>query len=288
MSKLQLHQWYSVEEAIAAFGGEAESYCDGQIVVLPHAVLGIFPLADDSTASRVITSRYIKWLSVSPKKDIVLDEIWKWSSASPEKLLEMAQNGELCDLKPCYLLLRARNVDSSRYLYAGEAKLISFLPRAEFRLHYSLPWEFWLQLGGCPGWWVGINGEEYHVTLDDLAEFERLTAQLTETEFSHFWMTRYEDDALSVYTNANCAFPMYTRTDDDSGLYYLNPLYSGPSNARENFTCSCCNIDLEFPVSSTMAHAQAIRVARDYFLTGTLPLNINWVEIDEMYKAGKA
>ncbi len=61
--KPALHQSYTAEEAVAAFGGDAASdrSCDGQFVILPEAVLCLITLGETTGEPHVFSPSCLVW-----------------------------------------------------------------------------------------------------------------------------------------------------------------------------------------------------------------------------------
>jgi hypothetical protein len=58
-----LHQWYTADEAIAAFGDAraAELLCDGQFAVLPTAILCLATLGNPATQPYILFPSSFVW-----------------------------------------------------------------------------------------------------------------------------------------------------------------------------------------------------------------------------------
>ncbi len=281
MSKgtIELHQRCSVEQALAAFVGQPRLYCDGQYAVLDEAVLCLFTVGADRPG---------------PHQPAPSAGIRKTAPASvaghgdwlPEPVREVYDHSgdEVKQIRRHHVFVRA--VDEEDYCYAGEAHLGSYggsygtddSPpdvEADFSLQHRLPLEQWLRCGGYTGWLVTLeDAEGDHVEIGDEEAFDELLAELATREASHMSMTRYEEDSLSIYTNAACAWLMYLREPDDSGLCLDDP---ARGDADEHFCCDC-GIDLEFPARQTVSRERAMGIARHYFRTGGLPADEDWVE----------
>ena len=156
-----------------------------------------------------------------------------------------------------------------RFVYAGKAHLGSYGgPRsggqpwertATFSLDEKLPRSAWLRLGGYPGWLIEVNHRPERVDDGDLATWRQLTAAMSE-EFSHLTMTRYEEDSLTLYTNARRGWLMCLRDPDDAGVYASDAAYTGDREANEVFRC-VCGIALDFPADQTLPRDLAMRAA---------------------------
>jgi hypothetical protein len=108
-----------------------------------------------------------------------------------------------------------------------------------------------------------------------LPTFERLVGILAQQEFSHLSMTRYEEDSLSVYTNARRGWLMYLRYPADHGVYARDLEYTEEPETEERFEC-VCGIDLEFPASQTLPRHMALQAVVDFFRTRELPQCVHW------------
>jgi hypothetical protein len=175
-----------------------------------------------------------------------------------------------------------RTPSDKRFFYVGPAHLGSYGSfgkytgvSAHFSLNEKLPREVWLKFGGYPGWLVEVNHQSYRVASGDLVAFEQLVNQLPEQEFSHLCMTRYEEDSLTVHTNARRGWLMYLRYPSDGGLYTRDSTYSGEPEPEEVFRC-VCGIGLEFPLSQTLPRELAMRSAIEFFQHGQLPKCVHW------------
>ena len=115
--KPTLHQWYSADEAIAAFGGaqSAEILCDGQFVVLPTAVLCLATLGKPATGPYILFPSSFVWKPGRLDYDPADEFPWL-----PEKARAVwGTNRE--KIKEHHLFLRAPG--DERFLYAGTAHL---------------------------------------------------------------------------------------------------------------------------------------------------------------------
>jgi hypothetical protein len=278
---LTLHQWYTADEAVAAFGGDAasERSCDGQFVILPEAVLCLVTLGETTGEPHIPCPSCLVW---RPRRlDYEPSDALPWL---PEKVREVYDRGQkpIKKLRQQHVFLRTPS--DERFIYAGPAHLGSYVSvpgndvtelSADFSLNERLPREAWLKFGGYPGWLVEINHQRYRVDADDLTTFERLVNELPRQEFSHLCMTRYEEDSLTVHTNARRGWLMYLRYPADGGIYARDLEYEGDPRSEEVFEC-VCGIDLEFPAEQTLPRELAMRAAVEFFQTGELPRCVHW------------
>jgi hypothetical protein len=278
-----LHTWHTASEAIAAFGGPgaSETFCDGQFVVLPSTVLCFVTTGPTFEGAHVSSPTQVTW---RPKPGTVRahrdDHSWL-----PEPVREVYDRSapEVRKLRTHHVLVRSPA--DERFFYAGEAQLESYGGTraaggewelaARFALRHKLPREMWRKLGGYSGWLVEVNHEARYVETGDLPEFERLVGELSLSEFSHLWMTRYEEDSLTLHTNARRGWLMYLRDSADSGLYTRDLPSAGATNTQEAFRC-VCGIDLEFEAARTLPRELAQRAAIEFFQTGRLPECVPW------------
>jgi hypothetical protein len=94
---LTLHQWYTADEAVAAFGGDAaaEWSCDGQFVVLPGVVLCLFTLGETTEEPHVSCPSCVVWRprrldyepsGETPRLPEKVREVWDRSQKPVRKL----------------------------------------------------------------------------------------------------------------------------------------------------------------------------------------------------------
>jgi hypothetical protein len=278
---LTLHQWYTADESVAAFGGDtsSERSCDGQFVLLPGVVLCLVTLGGTTAEPHVPCPSCFDW---RPRRlDYEPSDALPWL---PEKVREVYDRRQkpIKKLREHHVFLRTPS--DERFLYAGPAHLGSYVSvpgravtevSADFSLNERLPRAVWLKFGGYPGWLVEINHRRHPVAADDLAAFERLVNELPRHEFSHLCMTRYEEDSLTVHTNTRRGWLMYLRHPGDSGVYTRDLEYKGDPQSEEVFEC-VRGIDLEFPASQTLPRELAMRAAVEFFQTGQLPRCVHW------------
>jgi hypothetical protein len=268
-----LHQWYTADEAVAVFGGDAaaDALCDGQFIVLPKVVLCLATLGRATDEPHVPCPSCFAWrlrrLDYEPSEEVpwlpeAVREVWDRNQKRVRKLRDH------------HIFLRTPS--DERFFYAGPAHLGSYghAPgrdatgvSANFSLSEKLPRKEWLQFGGYPGWLVEVNHHSYRIAGDDPAAFERLVKRLPRRKFSHLCLTRYEEDSLTVHTNARRGWLMYLRYPADGGVYTRDLGYSGDPEAEEVFQC-VCGIDLEFPANQTLPRELAMRAAVEFFQTG--------------------
>jgi hypothetical protein len=278
-----LHNWYSAKDVVAAFasGERPESFCDGQFVVLPSVVLCFVTVGQTFDEPHVSSPSQVVWRAkLGTKRASPDDNDWL-----PEKVREVWDRSgtQVRKLRDHHVLVRTPADD--RFFYAGAAHLGSYGSTsttsgewglaANFSLSHKLHRDMWLKLGGYPGWLVEVNHQCHRVNAGDLPAFERLVGELAGQEFSHLCMTRYEEDSLTVHTNATRGWLMYLRYPADGGVYTRDLEYSGPAEVEEVFRC-VCGIDLEFPTAQTLPRELAGRAAVEFFQTGQLPQCVHW------------
>jgi hypothetical protein len=124
------------------------------------------------------------------------------------------------------------------------------------------------------------RGDDVHiVAADDVPLFDSLLDQLKRGKHSHLSMTRshlsmtrYEEDSLTIYTNPSRALLMYLPEPDDWSFYVTD---STLGDGKEKFHCAC-GISIEFPERMTMEHSRATMIARQFFVAGQLPSDVEW------------
>jgi hypothetical protein len=210
-----LHNWYSAEDAVAAFGSFPSpiSFCDGQFIVLPSVVLCFITVGQIFDDPHVSSPSRAVW---RPKLGIKPEGQYDWL---PEKVREVWDRSgkKVRKIRDHHIFLRTPADDL--FFYAGDAHLGSYGSTrttsgdwglaANFSLIHKLPREVWLKVGGYPGWLVEVNHACHRVEAGDLLAFERLVGELGKQEFSHLVMTRYEEDSLTVHTNTQRGWLMY-------------------------------------------------------------------------------
>src|SRR5690606_6459426 len=125
-----------------------------------------------------------------------------------------------------------------------------------FSLKKKLPREIWLECGGYNGWHVEANHRDQVLHQQEVDKFDKILAQLGGQDYSHLYMTRYEQDSLTIHTNPTRAWLMYLREPADAGLYVSDPQLG---DDEEYFEC-VCGISLEFPRNQTVLHFEAASI----------------------------
>jgi Immunity protein Imm1 len=98
---------------------------------------------------------------------------------------------------------------------------------------------------------------------------------LPRKKYSHLSLRRYEEDSLTIHTNARRGWLMYLRFPADNGVYTHDVDYAGDPDVEEVFMCAC-GIDLEFAARKTLPRELALRAVREFFTTGELPRCVPW------------
>jgi len=271
-----LHQFVTRAEAIAAFGdpAAAQGHCDDQFVVFPHAVLCFATVGNPDAQPFLGTPTSFVWKPARLDYDPA-DQI-PWLPTPAREV--WGPNREL--IKEHHIFLRLPGVESFAYL--GTAHLGSWGgPRGDvaagFSLNTKIPRDLWLKLGGYPGWEVEVNHKTVRMDAGDLTGFRSLLSKLPRRKFGHLMLTRYEEDSLTIHTNALRGWLMYLRSRADSGLYTRDVEFAGDPKAEEFFVCDC-GIDLEFPAGQTLPRERAMEVVEEFFATGQLPRSVPWAE----------
>jgi len=273
---MELHSRSSPEAAISEFGGHARICCDGQFAVLPKVVIGFLTVGKSTLGSHMPSPSTVIWRP--GRGDYAPSENIPWFPAAVREVYDRSGRTTV-QLRHHHIFVRA--VGAPDFVYAGEADLGSYTqPRgnelekceAMFALIRKVPRDVWLQCGGYDGWLIETNHEQRVIAQGHPMGLEQALNQLSEQDYSHLSMTRYEEDSLNVYTNPRCAWLMYLRAPDDSGLYLDDP---SQGSDDEHFQCAC-GISLDFPASQTVSHSRAATIARHYFETGELPTDVSW------------
>lgn len=259
---------YSFDDAITSFGNETlpQFFCQDNFVIVPKAVFCLATLGDAASEPHLESPSCLIWKRSDFRTWLPgnVTEVWDRSGPKAKKLRDH------------HVFLRMP--DEELFCYVGRAHLGSYGGpeyAANFYLEIKLSRELWLRYGGYSGWSVEVNHQTHKIPSGDLRAFRNLVASLPTQEFSHLCMTRYEEDSLTLHTNAHRGWLMYLREPADSGLYTHDVGYRGDPKVEEMFRCGC-GIDLQFPAGSTLPRESAIRVAEDFFVHGELPKSVPW------------
>jgi hypothetical protein len=268
----KLHRRFTIDEAVAAFepAGTAEFLCDHQFVIFPKAILCMATVGDPAKQTHVSSASHVVW-KPGQIDDMTLDQRW----SVHDKVTE-AWGSERQRIKEHHVFLRLPGDES--FLYAGKAHLGSYsAAEANFTLNEKLPRDEWLRLGGYPGWLVDVSNRSERIDPGDLDAFQRLLAEIAGQEFSHLSMTRFEEDELTVHTNARRGWLLYQRDPADYSFCGRDPTETGLGEADELFRCGCCGIVLNCSADHTVPRDLAIRVAEHFFTVGELPRTLRWL-----------
>jgi hypothetical protein len=261
-----LHQWYTIAEALAAFeSAAAEFLCGRQFIILDNAVLCMATVGDPATQPHVPSASSVVW-----KPNRLADQGWNLH----DKITDVGGPNRQ-RLKEHHVFLRLPA--EKRFLYAGNAHLGCWSAvDAIFTLNQKLPREEWLRLGGYPGWLIDVNHRSERVDNGDLAAFRRLASETAGLEFAHLSMTRFEEDVLTVFTNARRAWLMYQLNPADGFYSGCDPDFTGDRQAEELFRC-VCGVEMDCSADRTVARDMAMRIAEEFFSTGELPRTLRWL-----------
>jgi Immunity protein Imm1 len=270
----ELYSPFTPAEAVAAFGHPqtAQWFCDGQFVVLPNSVLCFATVGNPDSQPFLGTPTSFVWkpgrLDYDPNDKVAwlptaVREVW-----GPDRE----------QLKEHHVFLRPQG--DEKFIYVGNAHLGSWGGRpgelsAGFSLNSKVPRDLWNRLGGYPGWQVEVNHQVRRMDIGDLSGFRSLLDELSSQKFGHLQITRYEEDSLTIHTNARRGWLMYLRFPADSGLYTHDVEYDRDPEAEEFFLC-VCGIDMEFLASRTLPKPAALRVVEEFFVSGELPRSVPW------------
>lgn len=273
---LQIHRECTMRDAITDFGGHAEMWCDDQFAVLPESVLCFVTVSPEATDSHLPQPSSVTW---KPKRlDYApYDDEYSWLPTPVREVYDLS-SPRTVRLRTHHLFIRTNQMTA--FYYIGEAHLGSYggpcgnepgNREACFSLNKKVSPEIWLACGGYTGWKIAIDHVE-HVA-NNLTAMNEVLCKLRPDAFSHLFMTRYEEDSLTIHTNPlGRAWLMYLPQPDDSGLYVNNPELG---TELHNFRCGC-GIDLDFPANQTLPHATAVKIARTLYETGRLSNDVSW------------
>jgi len=268
---LQLHQKYTIAKAVAAFGpaDAVEFLFDRQVAVVENAALCMLTIGDAATYSHLSGASRVVWKPDVPAQ-VPLDLRWYMHDRMTGFLGMDRQR-----VKEHHVFLGLP--DEKSFLYAGKAHMGSWsAAEAHFTLKEKLPRDEWLRLGGFPGWLIDINHRSERVDNGDVAAFRRLSREMEGEEFSHFSMTRFEEDVLTVHTNARRGWLMYQLDPADACYSGCDPAFDGGQQAEERFRC-VCGIQMDCAAKGTVPRATAMSIAEEFFTTGELSRSLLWL-----------
>jgi hypothetical protein len=267
---LNLHERCTIEQAVAAFepAAPAEFLCEQQFIVLDKAVICMATVGDPATQPHLSSASCVIWKS-DRIGDIPRDERWYLHDKITDAWVPNRQIR-----KEHHVFLRLPTEE--RFFYAGKAHLGSWsATEANFTLNQKLPREKWLRLGGYPGWLIDVSHRSERVDNGDLAKFRRLAREVAGPEFSHLSMTRFEEDVLTLSTNARRGWLMYQLDPADCFYSGCDPDFAGDHQVEELFRCDC-GIQMDCSADHTVPRDKAMRIVEEFFVTGELPRTLRW------------
>lgn len=260
-----LYEVYSRPAIVGATGEPVREACGGQLIIGRDRLAW---LATPPEGSFPAPSRF-RWTARAQYREAD-DDFWFLPADVRERAAPTEQGIEM---------LFAPD-EPSAFVYVGNASLVSYgfsnsasLGEANVDLHQKLPEEIWLRFGGYKGWSLTIDGEEQRGLSPD-AVLARV-APVVASGGGELWLTRYEEDSLTLLIEPKRAFVMYL-DDGDSSVTARDPSMAGsPSMAR--FTLSNGQVD-EFSLEETLPKDDALAVVQHFVSSGGLAPWIAWVE----------
>ena len=169
----------------------------------------------------------------------------------------------------------------SEFIYLGRASVAGYglsnaasLGKADLHLHRKLPRDVWLRVGGDEGWSLTIDDEERRgLSEDDVVELA--TAAVVKGT-GELWLSRYEEDSLTLLIEPTRTFVMYLAFPGDSGVSARDPAVTGSLDTAA-FTLSNGQVD-EFPYEGTVPTDNALSVVEHFVRTGELATSVAWAE----------
>ena len=263
---IDLYDVYPRAAIVAVAGAHAREACGGQVIIGRARLAWI---ASPPEGSFPAPSRF-RWIAGSRYREAD-DDFWFLPAEVRERAAPTNQGIEMFFATD----------EAGAFLYVGAGWLVSYgfsgsasLGEAHVDLHHKLPEDIWLRFGGYEGWSLTVDGEERRgLPADDVLEL--VTAAVAKGT-GELWLTRYEEDSLSLLVEPRRAFVMYLAFDGDSGVTARDPRMAG-SPGKASFTLSNGPVD-EFDYEETLPKDDAIPVIRHFLSTGELPPWIAWIE----------
>ncbi|MBI4957299.1 MAG: hypothetical protein HY908_35140 [Myxococcales bacterium] len=258
--ELVRHRSYTRDEAVAAFGGVdgAVVACDGALLLAPRAIACAVTATRGSGGSCFASPSSFRWrIRTSDYRGELRNDAPVWADAPPS------------DPLPTHLFVRLPGDDA--YFYAGPVTLTGHRSEgntqvAELGLEQKIPREAWLRFGGA-AWSIEVNHARHTLASGAVDALERLLAALGARTFGHLRMTRYEEDALTLHTNAERGWLAYEPRACEPGRHACD---AEAAPGYESFECAC-GIELEVPRRDTIPRERAVAAAVSFFRTETPP-----------------
>jgi hypothetical protein len=171
--------------------------------------------------------------------------------------------------------------ESGAFMYVGAGWLVTYgfsgsasLGEADVDLHHKLPEDIWRRFGGYEGWSLTINEEERRGLSADAVL--GMVSNAVAKGAGELWLTRYEEDSLTLLVEPRRAFVMYLAFDGDSGVTAHDPRMAGSPDTA-SFTLSNGQVD-EFSFEETLPKDDVPAVVEHFVSSGKLAPWITWVE----------
>jgi len=264
---IDLYDTYRREAIVALAGEPAREACAGQLVIGRDRLAW---LATPPEGSFPAPSRF-RWIAARRYREA--DDEFGFLPAEVRDRAAPTEQG---------IEMFFGHEGSNTFLYVGDGSLVMYglsnsasLGEAEVDLHHKLPQEIWFRLGGYEGWSLFVDEDERRgLSTDDV--LGRVTAAIARGA-GELWLTRYEEDSLSLLIEPSRAFVMYLAFPGDSGgVTAHDPRMTG-SPKRASFTLSNGQVD-EFGYEETLPKDEAIAIVDHFLRTGELAPWVRWVE----------
>lgn len=96
---------------------------------------------------------------------------------------------------------------------------------------------------------------------------------MAELKFVHLSMTRFEEDLLTIFTNAYRGWLIYPEAD--LGASGCDPSFVSAGKSLELFRCTC-GIVLDISTDHTLPRRTAMQIVEEFFTVGELPQEVRW------------
>jgi hypothetical protein len=263
---IDLYDVYPQAAIVAVAGAHAREACGGQLIIGRDRLIW---LAAPSEGSFPAPSRF-RWIAGSRYREAD-DDFWFLPGEVRERAVPTQQGIEMFFVTE----------EPAAFMYVGAGWLVSYgfsgsasLGEADVDLHHKLPEDIWRRFGGYEGWSLTVDEEERRgLSADDVLGL--VTAAVAKGA-GELWLTRYEEDSLTLLLEARRAFVMYLALDGDSGVTAHDARMAGSPDTA-SFTLSNGQVD-EFSFEETLPKDDALAIVRHFVSSGGLAPWIEWVE----------
>jgi hypothetical protein len=262
----RLYDVYPRDAIVAVAGAHAREACSGQLVIGRDRLVW---LAAPPEGSFPAPSRF-RWVAERRYREAD-DEFWFLPAEVRERAVPTQQGIEMF----------FATEEPGAFMYVGGGWLVTYglsgsasLGEADVDLHHKLPEDTWRRFGGYEGWSLAVDEEERRGLSAD--EVLGSVSTAVAKRAGELWLTRYEEDSLTLLLGPRRAFVMYLAFPGDSGVTAHDARMAGSPDIA-SFTLSNGQVD-EFSYEETLPKDDALAVVEHFVSSGGLAPWVEWVE----------